>query len=156
MISAPAVPVSWGELLDKISILELKRERLRSGPALANVTREHDLLCRSAQGIIDMPSVEALYVRLRRINATLWDVEDALRDQEAQASFGPPFVALARSVYQTNDARAAVKREINLLLECDLVEEKSYASSGLVADCAVPTSLAPMSAAPDLIATAAG
>lgn len=133
MASVPSVPVSWGELLDKITILEIKRARLSSSIGLANVEKEHALLVASAREALQAPGVAALIDRLRRVNETLWDVEDAIREQEAEARFGPRFVALARSVYQTNDTRAAIKRELNLLLDSELVEEKSYA-----ADVALP------------------
>ena len=126
----PSVPVSWGELIDKITILEIKRTRMPTGPARANVEKEHALLSATARDVLQTPGLAPLIERLRRINETLWDVEDAIREQEAEARFGPRFVALARSVYQTNDTRAAVKREINLLLDSELVEEKSYAAAG--------------------------
>ncbi|MFC0205839.1 DUF6165 family protein [Novosphingobium soli] len=127
MATVPSVPVSWGELLDKITILDIKRERLPQGAALANVEKEHALLTAAARDVLSSPLVAPLIERLKRVNETLWDVEDAIREQEAEARFGPRFVALARSVYQTNDTRAAIKREINMLLDCELVEEKSYA-----------------------------
>lgn len=128
MVAVPSVPVSWGELLDKITILDIKRARLPKGPALANVEKEHAALSMAAADIVRTPGLGPLMERLHRINQTLWDIEDAIREQEAEARFGPRFVALARSVYQTNDTRAAIKREINLLLDCELVEEKSYAA----------------------------
>ena len=142
MAAVPYVPVSWGELLDKITILEIKRARLPAGGALLNVEREHDLLLQAAAEVLPLPCLAPLIDRLRRINETLWEIEDAIREQEAEARFGPRFVALARSVYVTNDSRAAIKRDINLLLGCDLVEEKSYpatvlcspAPSGLIAE----------------------
>ncbi|MBF7013822.1 DUF6165 family protein [Novosphingobium resinovorum] len=129
MTTVPCVPVSWGELLDKITILDIKRARLPPGPALANVEKEHAALTRAAAEIVRTPGLGALMERLQRINETLWNIEGAIREQEAQARFGPRFVALARSIYQTNDTRAAIKREINLLLDCELVEEKSYAAA---------------------------
>ena len=129
MPSVPSVPVSWGELLDKVSILEIKRERLPAGPGLLNVEREHALLGATAREVLPREGIAPLFEQLRRINRTLWDVEDALRQREDQARFGPGVVALARSVYQTNDSRAAIKRQINLLLESELVEEKSYAAT---------------------------
>jgi biopolymer transport protein ExbB/TolQ len=75
-----------------------------------------------------MSSVARLFRELKQVNEQLWQIEDAIREQEAEARFGSEFVALARSVYQTNDRRAAIKREINCLLESELVEEKSYAA----------------------------
>lgn len=125
----PSVPVSWGELLDKLTILAIKRERITRPDALLHVEQEHALLSTAAAQVIDTPGLSPLVQRLARINATLWEVEDALREQEAEAQFGPSFVALARSVYKTNDERAAIKRRINDLLGSPLVEEKSYAQA---------------------------
>jgi hypothetical protein len=123
------VPVSWGELLDKLTILAIKRERIARPDALLHVQQEHALLSAAAAQVIDTDGLAPLMQRLTRINATLWEVEDALREQEAEAQFGPSFVALARSVYKTNDERAAIKRRINDLLGSTLVEEKSYAEA---------------------------
>jgi Family of unknown function (DUF6165) len=128
----PSVPVSWGELLDKITILEIKRERIDRPEALANVEREHRVLAEAAARIMEINGIVPLLQRLKRVNETLWDVEDAIREQEADARFGTRFVALARSVYKTNDERAALKREINALLQSELIEEKSYAGSNAV------------------------
>lgn len=120
----PRVPVSWGELLDKITILELKRDRIGEVRALANVARELDLLQAIAAPVSD--SVASLVERLRGVNAALWDIEDAIRLKEAGGRFGVEFVALARAVYTRNDERAAIKRAINDALGSVLVEEKSY------------------------------
>jgi len=119
-------PISLGELIDKITILELKNERLQ-GPALANVRRERDALRQTlaAQpGSVDPALVEALH----RTNAALWEVEDALRDHERRQDFGASFVELARSVYRLNDERASLKKRINVAAGSLLVEEKSYAA----------------------------
>ncbi|MGK6354990.1 DUF6165 family protein [Sphingomonas sp. DT-207] len=126
--AAPSVPVSWGELLDKITILEIKRERIERPEALRNVEREYAMLNEAAARVLGIEGIVPLLQRLKRVNETLWDVEDAIRAQEADARFGTRFVALARSVYKTNDERAALKRQINALLHSELVEEKSYAS----------------------------
>ena len=123
----PAVPVSWGELLDKLTILEIKRERIARPDALANVEKERAILAAAAIEVLPVPGIAPLVGKLKRVNATLWEIEDEIRELEAQARFGPSFVALARSVYKTNDERAALKRQINELLNSDLVEEKSYA-----------------------------
>lgn len=131
-MDSPSVPVSWGELLDKICILEIKRDRIVRPEALANVEREYQALSDLALAPLQFPEIAVLFDRLKRINETLWEVEDAIREQEAEAQFGAPFVALARSVYHTNDERAAIKRDINALLGSELVEEKSYA--GFVAN----------------------
>ena len=126
------VPVSIGELVDKVTILELKRDRIGDAAKRANVLAELAALeAILAPLLAAAPAgAAALMDRLREVNATLWDVEDELRDCERQGEFGPRFVELARSVYVTNDERARVKREINLLLGSRLVEEKSYAEYG--------------------------
>jgi hypothetical protein len=113
-------------LIDKITILDLKNERLE-GAALANVQRERDALRQtlaSLQRSVDPALVEALH----HTNACLWEVEDQLRDHERQQDFGATFVALARSVYRLNDERASLKKRINLEAGSLLVEEKSYAA----------------------------
>jgi hypothetical protein len=124
-VNSPSVPVSWGELLDKITILEIKRARIHDGAARRNVEKELDLLMRIAGGALALGPLD----RLRRINQALWDIEDAIRAEDARGVFGPDFVRLARAVYRHNDERAAIKREINALLGSDLVEEKSYWSA---------------------------
>jgi hypothetical protein len=118
------VPVSWGELVDKITILEIKSERMDDPAKLANVTRELWLLnlkLGQAAG-----EILTLKLKLKEINGALWEIEDEIRDCERAKDFGPRFVELARAVYVTNDQRADVKREINLALSSELVEEKSY------------------------------
>ncbi|HYD71484.1 DUF6165 family protein [Azospirillum sp.] len=122
------VPVSWGELLDKIAILEIKAERIGDAAKRANVTRELAELCgvRDASGA-DLGAVVGIVAGLRAVNETLWEVEDAIRLLERRQDFGPAFVALARRVYITNDERARLKRVINDALGSELVEEKSYA-----------------------------
>lgn len=128
-LASPSVPVSWGELLDKITILEIKRERIERADARANVEREHDLLSRIGGRALDEPGIAVLFARLKAVNDDLWRIEDAIREEEARSVFGADFIALARSVYVRNDERAAIKREINLRLKSELVEEKSYAGA---------------------------
>ena len=122
------VPVSWGEVIDKITVLEIKSEKLTDAAKLANVRKELGLLVairdQEFAGHAQLPQLSA---RLKAINSALWKIEDDIRDCERDQDFGPKFVALARSVYVTNDERAEVKREINTVLGSDLVEEKSYA-----------------------------
>lgn len=125
----PQAPVSWGELLDKITILEIKRERIAAPAARANVSRELGLLREIARPILHDENVTALIAGLRRLNERLWDIEDEIRLKEARREFDDDFVALARSVYKSNDERAAVKRRINAALGSELVEEKSHAQS---------------------------
>ncbi len=120
-------PVSWGELLDKITILDIKAERIADADKLANVRREREaLVAVAAQADTARAEVATLVDELRAVNTTLWEVEDEIRDCERAKDFGPRFVELARQVYHTNDRRAALKRELNGLLGSELVEEKSY------------------------------
>ncbi|CBS91657.1 conserved protein of unknown function (plasmid) [Azospirillum lipoferum 4B] len=120
-------PVSWGELLDKITILDIKSERIADADKLANIRREREaLVAVAAQADTARPEVAALIDELRAVNTTLWEVEDEIRDCERAKDFGPRFVELARQVYHTNDRRAALKRDLNRLLGSELVEEKSY------------------------------
>lgn len=122
------VPVAPGELLDKIAILEIKAARIADPTKNANVRVELAALARVRDEAVEASGELARLSRaLREVNEALWDIEDAIRDCEAAADFGPRFVELARSVYRTNDRRAALKREINLLLGSELIEEKSYA-----------------------------
>lgn len=125
--TSPIVPVSWGELLDKISILQIKRARITRPDALRNVETEHNLLGSIGATALERRDVTALFDELRSVNEALWDIEDAIREEEAEARFGSTFIELARSVYRRNDERAALKRQINALMGSELVEEKSYA-----------------------------
>lgn len=123
----PRVPVSWGELLDKMTILEIKTERLKDPAARANVAKELALLdAEVAATLAGNAELQRLKAELRRINETLWQVEDDIRAKEAQRSYDAAFVELARSVYLRNDERGALKKQINSLLGSELVEEKSY------------------------------
>jgi hypothetical protein len=121
------VPISPGELLDKITILRIKSARMTDAAKLANVRHELQLLERTWRAAvpagIDLAAEEAA---LEAVNARLWVVEDALRDQEADKRFDAGFIELARAVYVTNDERAAIKKRINTTLGSALVEEKSY------------------------------
>ncbi len=126
-MSLISVPVSFGELIDKITILEIKAERIRDADKLANVRAELDLL--NATWSDDAASgtdISAQRQQLKQVNLALWDIEDNIRLKEKAAAFDAGFVDLARSVYLRNDERAAIKREINRKLGSTLVEEKSY------------------------------
>lgn len=136
--ATPTVPVSWGELLDKLTILEIKRARITRADALLNIEREYGLLLGASAEVRKIDGLAPLLAKLERVNAALWEIEDAIREHEAEARFGAAFVALARAVYHTNDERAAVKREINALLGSELVEEKSYAGAEVAPLIAVP------------------
>jgi len=122
----PHVPVSWGELLDKIVILEIKTERLTEPLARANAAKELELLLKVAQPILASGQAAAPMASLKLVNQALWEIEDRIRDHERAGDFGPAFVELARLVYRRNDERGALKREINLALGSALIEEKSY------------------------------
>lgn len=123
------VPVSPGELIDKITILTIKSRRIGDPAKLANVRAELDALRRcwhaSRYGASNIADEEAA---LTAVNERLWDIEDRIRDKERQRSFDAQFVELARAVYVENDQRAAVKKRINVALGSALVEEKSYAA----------------------------
>jgi hypothetical protein len=121
------VEVSVGELLDKITILEIKSERIGDPAKLANVTTELNILRTTwADSPLSSHDLTRQIGQLKRVNEALWDIEDNIRRKEAEQSFDDEFISLARSVYHQNDERAAVKKEINTLLGSDLVEEKSY------------------------------
>lgn len=121
------IPVSPGELVDKITILEIKSERLTDPQQLRNVTRELGLLRRELQQPgLETPVLQRLADQLREVNSELWRVEDDLRERERHSDFGASFIASARAVYQHNDRRAEIKRRINIELDSDIVEEKSY------------------------------
>jgi len=120
-------PVSFGELIDKITILEIKCGQMRAAAKLANVRTELDLLNAAwAQNPASHTNIAAERARLKIVNQALWDIEDRIRVKEKAQAFDAEFIELARSVYIRNDERAAVKREINLRLGSQLVEEKSY------------------------------
>lgn len=120
------VPTSWGDLIDKITILEIKVERLPSDTARANAARELQLLNEIGAPALLNPGVQTLVAQLKSINATLWDIENAIREHERSADFGETFIALARAIYHHNDQRGAIKRQLNLALGSGLIEEKSY------------------------------
>ena len=124
MTTTPNVPVSWGELLDKITILQIKAERMDDASKRANVVTELTLLSDIAGPALK--EAAGLVGDLKGINEALWDIEDKIRDKELAGAFDAEFIELARAVYFTNDRRAAVKRQINLALNSALVEEKSY------------------------------
>lgn len=121
------IPVSFGELVDKITILEIKAERIDDPAKLANVRRELSALeaeWRTAPA--SNTDISSLRAALKAVNERLWAIEDDIRDKEAAQSFDVDFIRLARSVYFENDERARIKREINTVLGSVLVEEKSY------------------------------
>ena len=122
------VSISFGEFLDKLTILEIKAERIQDPGKRANVVHERNLLRRIwAEHPASATDIQAEMARLKAINEKLWDIEDAIREQERMQDFGPRFIELARAVYFTNDERAEVKRDLNRKLGSELIEEKSYA-----------------------------
>ena len=121
------VPISPGELVDKITILEIKKEFIKNDNKLKNINHEYDLLMQIyTTQISETEGISELKNKLKEINLELWKIEDDIRDCEREKSFSDTFIGLARSVYFTNDRRSKVKLEINLLLNSNLVEEKSY------------------------------
>jgi len=121
-----SIPVSIGELYDKVSILEIKKQKLE-GKSLLNVEKELELLFGILQNL-DIRINNDLFDQLRLVNNTLWGIEDQIREREHNNDFGSEFTELARSVYKQNDLRASIKRIINQLTSSDIVEEKSYKS----------------------------
>lgn len=121
------VPVSPGEVLDKITILEIKSERMQDETKLVNVRRELALLQETwTKSVHQDKQIQQLHKQLKEINEALWDIEDAIRNEERKQSFDERFIELARNVYFTNDRRSRVKKELNLHLGSQIVEEKSY------------------------------
>ena len=124
-----AVEVAPGELLDKITILQIKAARIADSAKLTNIQSElAGLTDARHRTILESDELGALVAELRSVNEALWEIEDAIREREHAEDFGPEFVRLARSVYRTNDHRAELKRRINVLLGSAILEEKSYAS----------------------------
>ncbi|MDO6825239.1 DUF6165 family protein [Marinobacter sp. 1_MG-2023] len=121
------VPVSFGEVLDKITILEIKSERIKDEAKVRNVRLELDELSSTwNEAVKDQSAIAELRKQLKAVNEELWVIEDDIRDEEAAQNFGSKFIELARAVYVTNDKRAALKKDINLALGSRFVEEKSY------------------------------
>lgn len=121
------VPVSVGELFDKITILEIKQKFLTDQNKLDNVKKELDLLL-SISSSIDQSSIKENISQLKDVNTSLWHIEEAKRDKERQKVFDAEFIELARSVYIQNDQRAEIKKQINILTNSTIIEEKSYSS----------------------------
>jgi Family of unknown function (DUF6165) len=122
------VPISVGELMDKITILEIKSERIKNQGQLENIARELSALRAVRLGGVDRAVLDKLGAELKRVNAELWDIEDAIRECDARGDFGDAFIRLARAVYRLNDDRARLKKAINLASGSRLIEEKSYKS----------------------------
>lgn len=121
------VPVSFGEVLDKITILEIKAERIQNEAQVKNVRLELDELTAIwNEAVKNQSAIAELRAQLKAVNEELWVIEDDIREEEAEQNFSERFIELARAVYVTNDKRAALKKDINLALGSRFVEEKSY------------------------------
>ncbi len=118
------IEVSNGEIIDKLTILEIKLEKIADPAKRKNIAKEYDLLSTEAAGIL--PREDPLYRQLKEVNLRLWEIEDRIRELERRKDFGKEFIETARSVYRENDLRAALKRQINEKTGSGLTEEKSY------------------------------
>jgi hypothetical protein len=118
------IEVSNGEIIDKLTIIQIKLEKIKDKAKLLNLQREYDELIKASSSIISVS--DTLYKELYEVNCELWDIEDHIRDLERKKDFGDDFIATARAVYIKNDRRSEVKREINIRTSSGLIEEKSY------------------------------
>ena len=118
------IEVSNGEIIDKLTIIEIKLDRIKDNAKLTNLRKEYVVLKKASSAI--MSDEDPLYKALYDVNMALWDIEDRIRDLERRGDFGDEFVAVARSVYFKNDERSDIKRKINLATSSGLIEEKSY------------------------------
>ncbi len=118
------IEVSNGEIIDKLTIIQIKLERIKDEDKLANLQKEYKLLLEAASEIIE--ASDELYKSLYLANCELWDIEDHIRDLERRKNFGEDFIATARAVYVKNDLRSEIKRRINIKTSSGLIEEKSY------------------------------
>ncbi len=123
----PMVEVSNGELIDKFTILVIKRRIIKDELAIKNINNEMACIYPCIVLQLQDEKVHELKERLEKINSELWKIEDDLREHERLQKFDNEFIQLARSVYKLNDARSGIKREINILTKSDIIEEKSYA-----------------------------
>ena len=127
-MNTPLIQISWGELFDKITILQIKLENLKEKNALQNVKLEHDqLFTIFNQFFLENTIANELINDLKLINQKLWNIEDLIRDKERNKIFDKKFIELARKVYFTNDERSRIKKNINETFGSEIVEEKSYA-----------------------------
>ena len=126
-MKTPLIPISWGELFDKITILQIKLENLQDKNALNNVKIEYDELFKIYNNnFLEDENAKRLLADLKTINKRLWGIEDDIRDKERHKIFDEEFIELARSVYITNDKRSSIKKNINNTFGSKLIEEKSY------------------------------
>jgi hypothetical protein len=120
------IEVSHGEIVDKLTILQIKKENITDPIKLDNIIKEHDYLLSVVENDLGISTLSPEYLELFSINKELWIIEDDIRDKERNKEFDDEFIKLARSVYYTNDVRAKIKKEINLKYSSGFVEEKSY------------------------------
>ncbi len=118
------IEVSNGEIIDKLTVIQIKLERVKDGARLKNLKKEYSMLKKAAESVLDME--DPLYIELYKVNCELWDIEDHIRDLEKKKDFGKDFIETARSVYFKNDRRSEIKREINIKTASGFIEEKSY------------------------------
>ena len=126
-MKTPLIPISWGELFDKLTILQIKLKNLKDRNALKNVKVEYDqLYVIYNSNFLEDKKAKLLITNLKQINEKLWDIEDKIRDKERNKTFDQEFIELARNVYITNDQRSVIKRNINKTFQSYIIEEKSY------------------------------
>jgi hypothetical protein len=118
------IEVSNGEIIDKLTIIRIKLERIKDRAKVVNLQKEYDELMSASASIL--PTTDPLFAALYDVNCELWDIEDRIRDLERKKEFGEEFISTARSVYIKNDKRSEIKREINIRTSSGLIEEKSY------------------------------
>ena len=122
------IEVSHGEIVDKLTILQIKKENITDPSKLDNIIKEYDYLLSIVENDLGISTESSEYLELLSINKELWVIEDDIRDKERVKEFDDEFIKLARAVYYTNDVRAKIKKEINLKYSSGFVEEKSYQS----------------------------
>ena len=126
-MKTPLIPISWGELFDKLTILQIKLENLQDKNALKNVKIEYDQLhIIYNKNFLENEKAKLLIINLKKINQKLWNIEDEIREKERNKTFDEEFIKLAREVYITNDQRSHIKRNINETFDSKIIEEKSY------------------------------
>ncbi len=118
------IEVSNGEIIDKLTIIQIKLERISDKAKLENLQKEYKILAEASSSIISQD--DPLYIALYQVNCDLWEIEDRIRDLERNKNFGSEFISTAREVYIKNDSRSELKREINIRTSSGLIEEKSY------------------------------
>ena len=126
-MKAPLIPISWGELFDKLTILQIKLENLQDKNALKNVKIEYNqLYIIYNKNFLENEKAKLFMINLKKINNKLWNIEDEIREKEKNKTFDEEFIKLARNVYITNDQRSYVKKKINKTFNSEIIEEKSY------------------------------